>query len=68
MILYFRGSLEEDAVRFYAACVLEALSELHGKGIVHRDLKPENVLLDQRGYAKLVLNTYILIQPYLKLI
>ncbi|KAI2661317.1 cGMP-dependent protein kinase 1 [Labeo rohita] len=47
------GSLEEDAVRFYAACVLEALSVLHDKGIVHRDLKPENVLLDQRGYAKL---------------
>ncbi|XP_067250161.1 cGMP-dependent protein kinase 1 [Chanodichthys erythropterus] len=53
ILLRERGSLEEDAVRFYAACVLEALSELHGKGIVHRDLKPENVLLDQRGYAKL---------------
>ncbi|KAG1949243.1 long-chain-fatty-acid--CoA ligase 1 isoform a [Pimephales promelas] len=53
ILLRDRGSLEEDAVRFYAACVLEALSVLHGKGIVHRDLKPENVLLDQRGYAKL---------------
>lgn len=53
---FFRGSLEEDTVRFYAACVLEALSVLHAKDIIHRDLKPENVLLDQRGYAKLVLN------------
>ncbi|XP_016311460.1 cGMP-dependent protein kinase 1-like [Sinocyclocheilus anshuiensis] len=52
-LLRQRGSLEEDAVRFYAACVLEALSVLHAKDIVHRDLKPENVLLDQRGYAKL---------------
>ncbi|XP_042586111.1 cGMP-dependent protein kinase 1 [Cyprinus carpio] len=52
-LLRERGSLEEDAVRFYAACVLEALSVLHAKDIVHRDLKPENVLLDQRGYAKL---------------
>ncbi|XP_052418404.1 cGMP-dependent protein kinase 1 [Carassius gibelio] len=52
-LLKERGSLEEDAVRFYAACVLEALSVLHAKDIVHRDLKPENVLLDQRGYAKL---------------
>ncbi|XP_051524692.1 cGMP-dependent protein kinase 1 [Myxocyprinus asiaticus] len=48
-----RGSLEEDAVRFYTACVLEAVGVLHSKGIIHRDLKPENVLLDQRGYAKL---------------
>ncbi|XP_067269137.1 cGMP-dependent protein kinase 1 [Pseudorasbora parva] len=53
ILLRERGSLEEDAVRFYTACVLEALSVLHRKGIVHRDLKPENVLLDQRGYAKL---------------
>ncbi|XP_056319011.1 cGMP-dependent protein kinase 1 [Danio aesculapii] len=53
VLLRERGSLEEDAVRFYAACVLEALIVLHRKAIVHRDLKPENVLLDQRGYAKL---------------
>uniref|UniRef100_A0A672PCF8 Protein kinase domain-containing protein n=1 Tax=Sinocyclocheilus grahami TaxID=75366 RepID=A0A672PCF8_SINGR len=52
-LLRERGPLEDDAVRFYAASVLEALHVLHTKDIVHRDLKPENVLLDQRGYAKL---------------
>ncbi|KTF80368.1 hypothetical protein cypCar_00047329 [Cyprinus carpio] len=52
-LLRERGSLQDNAVRFYAASVLEALHVLHTKDIVHRDLKPENVLLDQRGYAKL---------------
>lgn len=54
LCLFFRGTLDEDAARFYTACVLEALRVLQSKYIIHRDLKPENVLLDQRGYAKLV--------------
>ncbi|KAK1787059.1 hypothetical protein P4O66_017438 [Electrophorus voltai] len=49
-----RGPFEESVTCFYTACVLEALACLHDRGVVHRDLKPENVLLDQRGYAKLV--------------
>ncbi|KAI5622075.1 cGMP-dependent protein kinase 1-like isoform X1 [Silurus asotus] len=52
-LLRERGSFDENAVRFYTTCVLEALRFLHGQGIIHRDLKPENVLLDQKGYAKL---------------
>ena len=53
-ILRDRGNFDENETKFYTACVLEALSYLHGKGIVYRDLKPENLLLNAQGYCKLV--------------
>ncbi|CAF3062860.1 unnamed protein product [Rotaria socialis] len=53
-LLRNRGTFEEFEVRFYSACVIEAFAYLHSKGIVYRDLKPENLLLDNKGYCKLV--------------
>ncbi|CAL8302542.1 unnamed protein product [Lota lota] len=53
-ILRDRGSFEDVTTRFYTACVVEAFAYLHSKGIIYRDLKPENLILDSRGYAKLV--------------
>ncbi|XP_077479121.1 cGMP-dependent protein kinase 1-like isoform X2 [Stigmatopora argus] len=53
-LLRDRGSFDDATTRFYVACVVEALAELHCKGIIYRDLKPENIILDHRGYAKLV--------------
>ncbi|KAL3864548.1 hypothetical protein ACJMK2_006220 [Sinanodonta woodiana] len=47
-------NLSHTAAKFYTACIAEAFSFMHSKGIVHRDLKPENVLLDSKGYAKLI--------------
>ncbi|XP_070544121.1 cGMP-dependent protein kinase 1-like isoform X3 [Ptychodera flava] len=53
-ILRDRGSFDDNMTRFCTGCVVEAFSYLHAKGIVYRDLKPENLLLDSRGYVKLV--------------
>ncbi|XP_041643906.1 cGMP-dependent protein kinase 1 [Cheilinus undulatus] len=53
-LLKDRGYLDECSARFYTACVIEALTFLHCRGVIYRDVKPENVVLDQRGYAKLI--------------
>ncbi|XP_029295480.1 cGMP-dependent protein kinase 1 isoform X2 [Cottoperca gobio] len=53
-LLKDKGFLDECSTRFYTACVVEALTFLHCRGVVYRDVKPENVVLDERGYAKLI--------------
>uniref|UniRef100_A0A3Q0R6M3 Protein kinase cGMP-dependent 1 n=1 Tax=Amphilophus citrinellus TaxID=61819 RepID=A0A3Q0R6M3_AMPCI len=54
-LLKDKGYLDECSTRFYTACVVKALSFLHCRGVIYRDVKPEHVVLDQHGYAKLVL-------------
>ncbi|EDW03449.1 GH10498 [Drosophila grimshawi] len=49
-----RGSFEDNAAQFIIGCVLQAFEYLHARGILYRDLKPENLMLDERGYVKLV--------------
>ena len=58
MTYYFRGSFDNGSSQFYIACVVEALGYLHSRGIIYRDLKPENLVLDCRGYLKLVGRSY----------
>ncbi|KAI7800103.1 putative cGMP-dependent protein kinase 1, partial [Triplophysa rosa] len=48
------GRFEENIAVFVTACVVEAYAHLHKKGILYRDLKPENLMLDSKGYVKLV--------------
>lgn len=53
-ILRDRGCFDDSTAQFIIGCVLEAFEYLHKRGIVYRDLKPENLMLDDRGYVKLV--------------
>lgn len=50
----FRGRFDEPMAVFCTACVVEAFAYLHKKSIMYRDLKPENLMLDVKGYVKLV--------------
>ena len=46
--------MTESSSKFYASCILDALSYMHQRSIVYRDLKPENCLLTCIGYPTLV--------------
>ena len=37
--------LDEEDMKFYAACVYLGLEHLHKRDIAYRDLKPENLLV-----------------------
>lgn len=44
----------EHVVKFYAAQICLAIGELHMRDIMHRDLKLENILVDEKGYLKII--------------
>ncbi|CAK9062046.1 cGMP-dependent protein kinase (TgPKG) [Durusdinium trenchii] len=45
---------ERSEARFYVGSLILVLEVLHDRNIVYRDLKPENVMVDSRGYVKLI--------------
>ncbi|DAZ96383.1 TPA: hypothetical protein N0F65_010750, partial [Lagenidium giganteum] len=49
-----RGRFPEHIAKFYAAQVVLAIRALHTQGFVHRDLKSGNILVDKRGFAKVI--------------
>ncbi|WP_323793002.1 serine/threonine-protein kinase [Nocardioides sp.] len=42
------GVIEGDDLLWFAACLAEGLSSIHGVGVLHRDIKPSNVLMEGR--------------------
>jgi CRP-like cAMP-binding protein len=54
-----------DMVRFYAAQIVMALSHIHSKGIAYRGLHSENVMIDRRGYIRVVDFAFAKQIPYL---
>jgi serine/threonine protein kinase len=45
---------DEKTVQFYGAQIALGIAELHAKEIMHRDLKLENILVDSKGYLKII--------------
>ena len=60
------GGFEINAAKFYAANVILAFKHLHGKNIAYRDLKPENLLIDGKGYVKVIDFGFAKQFPYVK--
>ena len=48
------GGFKPEAAAFYSGCVIAAFAHIHAQGIAYRDLKPENLLIDIKGYCKVI--------------
>lgn len=46
--------LQNEESKFYIGSMLLAIEYLHKLNIVYRDIKPENIMIDEKGYLKLI--------------
>ena len=46
--------LNKEQTQFYVASMLLAINHLHKKKIIYRDIKPENVMVNVKGYIKII--------------
>ncbi|OQR94754.1 cGMP-dependent protein kinase [Achlya hypogyna] len=60
------GGFDAATARFYAANVVEVFRYLQTRNIAYRDLKPENLMLDDKGYLKMVDFGFAKHIPFLK--
>ncbi|CBY37051.1 unnamed protein product [Oikopleura dioica] len=49
-----KGPFKDSVARFYAGCVINAFDYMHSRDYCYRDLKPENLMVDEKGYVRLV--------------
>lgn len=61
-----RRGLPVKLVVFYTACLVLALAYIHEKGIAYRDLKPENVMIDTKGYLRIIDFGFAKVIPYVE--
>jgi serine/threonine protein kinase len=48
------SGLPESHVKFYSLLLADTIAYMHREKFIFRDLKPENVLMDAKGYPKIV--------------
>lgn len=46
--IHDEGVVEGAELVWFAGCLAEALSAVHGAGVLHRDIKPSNILMEGR--------------------
>lgn len=61
-----KGGFQLSSIKFYIANIVIALEYLHSKNIAYRDLKPENLVVDNKGYIKIVDFGFAKIIPFKK--
>ena len=53
-LAYNRGKFSESETKFFIACIILGLEYMHENGVIHRDIKPENLVLDDKGYVRII--------------